>query len=210
MSAAHEPRERSAPAQRRARERVGESEGQGPSDKDNDWERFAAREPYFAVVTDPRFLRANLTPEHERAFFASGESLVSWMLGVVDAALAPQFAPMSTLEFGCGLGRLALPLAQRPGSVLAVDRSAVMLEAARAEAARRGLDHVVFESPDALFTGPPRAFDLVVCYHVLQRLRRQEGLALLRRLEACIGADGVGIFQWCYRTRQPPAVAASR
>jgi hypothetical protein len=32
-SAASEPRERSAPAQRRARERVGESEGQSPSGK---------------------------------------------------------------------------------------------------------------------------------------------------------------------------------
>ena len=32
-SAASEPRERSAPAKRRARERVGESEGRSPSDK---------------------------------------------------------------------------------------------------------------------------------------------------------------------------------
>jgi hypothetical protein len=59
------------------------------------WEAFAAREPYFAVLTDPRFLRANLTPEHEREFFASGEAVVSWMLAVIDAGLSPQFAPMS-------------------------------------------------------------------------------------------------------------------
>src|SRR6266545_503774 len=35
-SAASEPRERSAPAKRRARERVGESEGRSPSDKTSD------------------------------------------------------------------------------------------------------------------------------------------------------------------------------
>src|SRR5215468_1168138 len=108
------------------------------------FDAFAAREPYFAVDTDPRFLRANLTPEHEREFFASGESLVAWMLGVIDAGLAPQFAPMSVLEYGCGIGRLALPLARRPGTVVAVDRSPAMLNLARAEAARRGLGHVVF------------------------------------------------------------------
>lgn len=176
---------------------------------DREWERFAAREPHFAVVTDPRFLRANLTPEHERLFFASGETLVSWMLGVIDAALAPQFAPMSTLEFGCGIGRLALPLAQRPGAVVAVDRSAAMLERARAEAERRGLGHLVFQRPDELFAAP-RSFDLVVCYHVLQRLRREEGLPLLRRLLARIGADGVGVFQWCCRSRETIAVGASR
>lgn len=174
-----------------------------------DWDRFAAREPYFAAITDPRFLRASLTPEHERLFFASGESVVSWMLGVIDAALAPQFAPMSTLEFGCGPGRLALPLAQRPGSVVAVDRSPAMLDTARAEAVRRRLDQIVFQSPEELF-GTPRTFDLVVCYHVLQRLRRQEGLAVFRRLLASIGPDGVGVFQWCCRTREPLLVGASR
>jgi SAM-dependent methyltransferase len=176
---------------------------------DGGWERFAAREPYFAAVTDSRFLRANLTPEDERRFFASGESLVSWMLGVIDAGLAPQFAPMSTLEYGCGPGRLALPLAQRPGSVVAVDRSPVMLDLARAEARRRGLAHIEFHRPEELFAAA-RAFDLVVCYHVLQRLPRIEGLALLRRLIASIGADGVGVFQWCCRARGPLAVQASR
>jgi len=176
---------------------------------DAGWERFAAREPYFSVVTDPRFLRANLTPEHERAFFASGESLVAWMLAVIDAGLAPQFAPMTTLEFGCGIGRLALPLARRPGTVVAVDRSPAMLDAARAEAERRGLGHIVFQRPGDLFA-VPRTFDLVVCYHVLQRLPRVEGLALLRNLIAAIGEDGVGVFQWCCRTRSPLAVRGSR
>ena len=51
--------------------------------------------------------------------------------------LSPRVAPMSILEYGCGLGRLALPLARRPGSVTAVDRSPVMLDLARREAERR-------------------------------------------------------------------------
>lgn len=173
------------------------------------WEAFAAREPYFAVLTDPRFLRANLTPEHEREFFASGEAVVSWMLAVIDAGLSPQFAPMSILEYGCGLGRLALPLGQRPGSVTAVDRSPVMLDLARREAERRGLGHIVFESPGAVL-GPPRTFDLVVCYHVLQRLRRLEGMALLRRLIDLIGPGGIGVFQWPYGGYESGLVAASR
>lgn len=176
---------------------------------DRDWDQFAAREPYFAVVTDPRFLGANRTAEYERQFFASGESLVDWMLGVIDAALIPQFAPMSILEFGCGVGRLALPLARRPGSVVGVDRSPAMLETARAQAAQHGLDHIDFQTADTFFAAP-RTFDFVVCYHLLQRLPRQDGLALLRRLEGCIGADGVGVFQWCSRSREPLLVRGSR
>jgi len=178
-------------------------------DPDPRWEAFAAREPYFAVLTDPRFLRANLTPEHEREFFASGEAVVSWMRAVIDAGLAPEFAPMSTLEYGCGIGRLALPLARRPGSVTAVDRSRVMLDLARREADRRCLGHIEFQSTDEFWAGE-RNFDLIVCYHVLQRLSREDSLDLIRRLAARLGPGGVAVFQWPYRSRVPAWMAASR
>src|SRR3954468_10323585 len=102
----------------------------------NRWDAFAAREPHFAVLTAPRFLQANLTPEREREFFASGETTVSWMLRVIDAALIPEFAPMTVLEYGCGIGRLALPLARRPGSITAIDNSPSMLARARQAAPR--------------------------------------------------------------------------
>lgn len=173
------------------------------------WEAFAAREPHFAVLTAPRFLQANLTPEHEREFFASGEAVVSWLLGVIDAGLVPEFAPMTILEYGCGIGRLALPLATRPGSVTAVDRSPAMLERAKREADRRELRHIRFESPEQL-SATPRKFDLVVCYHVLQRLTDSEAMALIEQLSERIAPGGVGVFQWPYRSADPTIVRASR
>ena len=173
------------------------------------WEQFAAREPHFAVLTAPRFLQANLTPAHEREFFASGEATVGWMLNVIDAALVPEFAPMTMLEYGCGIGRLALPLARRPGSVTAVDRSPAMLLRARQEAERHQLQHISFETPEALFERP-RAFDLVVCYHVLQRLPRHDAIPLVRRLCELIAPGGVGVFQWPYRAHDALPVRASR
>jgi len=176
---------------------------------DPKWEAFAAREPYFAVMTAARFLRANLTPDHEREFFASGERLVQWMLDLIDAGLSPQFAPLSTLEYGCGPGRLALPLAERPGSVTAVDRSPAMLDLARKEAERRNLGHIIFETPEELFSRP-RKFDLVVCYQVLQRLKPAEAMALLDRLIALISPNGVGVFQFPLPARASGLVSSSR
>ena len=170
------------------------------------FDAFAAREPYFAVLTAPRFLRANLTPEHEREFFVSGEEIVTWIFNVIEAGLSPQFAPISILEYGCGIGRLALPLARQPGSVTAVDRSPVMLDLARREAERAGLGHIVFETPEQLFARP-RKFDLVVCYHVLQRLPPREGHLLLTRLIDLISPNGVGVFQWPYRSDASPRAA---
>src|SRR4051812_3527224 len=175
----------------------------------NRWDAFAAREPHFAVLTAPRFLQANLTPEREREFFASGETTVSWMLRVIDAALIPEFAPMTVLEYGCGIGRLALPLARRPGSITAIDNSPSMLARARQEAERQQLAHIAFETPETLFSAP-RSFDLVVCYHVLQRMPRHEAVALARRLFAMIAPGGVGVFQWPYRSHDSAIVHASR
>jgi len=176
---------------------------------DPQFEAFAAREPYFAVLTAPRFLRAHLTPDHEREFFASGEHLVQWMLDLIDAGLSPQFAPASTLEYGCGLGRLALPLAERPGSVTAVDRSPVMLDLARKQAARRNLSHINFQTPAELFA-KPRKFDLVVCYQVLQRLKPAEAMSLVDELIDLISPTGVGVFQWPLPSSESGLVSSSR
>jgi SAM-dependent methyltransferase len=173
------------------------------------FDHFAAREPLFSILTDPKFLRDRLTPDAEREFFASGDAVVAWMLGVIDAGLVPQFAPMSILEYGCGIGRLALPLGRCPGSVTAVVRSPAMLQQAKQEADRRSLGHIAFQTPAELFASG-RAFDLVVCYHVLQRLRRRDALGLMRQLLALVGPGGVGVFQWPYRAAEDGLVGATR
>src|SRR5262245_22919694 len=126
------------------------------------WEAFAAREPYFAVFPARRFLRANLTDEGVRTFFADGEARVDAIVRTIELRLAPHFAPTNILEYGCGIGRLALPLARRAarraGKVTAVDRSPAMLETARTQATQHGLTNIEFMSPAELFAGS-RTFD---------------------------------------------------
>ena len=143
------------------------------NDPDPRWERFAAREPYFAVLTSTQFLRQNLTPENERAFFESGDALVASMFRAIELQLSPYFNPSAILEYGCGAGRLVIPLARRAarnaGSVAAVDRSPAMLGAARHESERHGVSNVEFLAPGQLFSGN-RTFDFITCYFVLQRL----------------------------------------
>src|SRR4051812_14395758 len=176
---------------------------------DRHWEAFAAREPYFAVLTASRFLRANLTEDSEREFFASGEAYVDWLLRLIADRLVPEFAPVSTLEYGCGNGRLAIPFARRAGTVTAVDRSNAMLAAARRESARQGIAHIEFATPRELFAAG-RKFDLVNCYGVMQRMPRAEGLRLLRSLLGCLGTGGIGVFHFPYRGRTSALVEASR
>jgi ubiquinone/menaquinone biosynthesis C-methylase UbiE len=173
------------------------------------WEAFAKREPYFAVFTDPKFLSANRTGNSEREFFDSGELLVDSIFHTIKRRLNHDFAPESILEYGCGPGRLAIPFAQKAGSVTAVDRSPAMLEAARREAAQQGVANIHFKTTSD-FAASQRRFDLVNCYLLFQRLRPAEGLALFRRLLGCIGSGGIGAFQFLYRSKASPLVAITR
>ena len=184
-----------------------------PIDPDPHWERFAAREPYFAVLTAPEFLRANLTPERRRAFFESGDALVASMFRAIDLQLSPYFNPSAILEYGCGAGRLAIPLARRAarnaGSVTAVDRSPAMLEAARREAVDHGVSNVQFRTPAELISSG-HTFDFITCYFVLQRLPPAEGLPLLAQLLDRLTPKGVGVFHVPFRSTATTAVKAVR
>ena len=173
------------------------------SGADRRWEAFATREPYFAVLTAPQFLRANLTAHGDREFFAGGEQYVTWPLRVVADRLVPNFAPVTTLEYGCGVGRLPIPFARRAGRVTAIDRSPAMLQTARHEGDRQGVAHIEFQTPQALVTAD-RTFDLVYCHSVLQRLPPATGLSLLRSLVGYLRSGWVGVFQFPLITRGHP------
>jgi 2-polyprenyl-3-methyl-5-hydroxy-6-metoxy-1,4-benzoquinol methylase len=179
-----------------------------PPQPDSAWETFASREPYFAVLTSPKFLRASLTPAREREFFRTGERLVDWIFRTIDLRLVPEFAPASILEYGCGVGRLALPLSRRGAPVVAVDRSPAMLDVARQHSDQEG-DRITFETPRQFFAAR-RQFDLVSCYLLFQRLPRREGLSLLRQLLACIRPDGIGVFQFPYKQTTGAGIAVAR
>ncbi|HEX3578065.1 MAG TPA: methyltransferase domain-containing protein [Thermoanaerobaculia bacterium] len=176
---------------------------------DRKWEAFAAREPFFAVFTDPKFLSANRTANQEREFFDSGELLVDSIFYTIRKRLASDFEPESVLEYGCGPGRLAIPFARRAGSVTAVDRSPAMLAVARREAAKQNVGNIHFKTAEEL-AAAPRKFDLVNSYLLFQRLPPARGLALFRELLSRIGAGGIGVFHFVYRGTASRVVRITR
>ncbi|MCI1747424.1 MAG: methyltransferase domain-containing protein [Acidipropionibacterium sp.] len=88
--------------------------------------------------------------------------------------LLPHLRPgMSLLDVGCGPATITLDLASRlrPGRVIGVDASAQVLDAARAEAARRGDATTSFQQADATsLPFPDGSFDVVHAHQVLQHL----------------------------------------
>jgi len=80
---------------------------------------------------------------------------------------------MRVLDVGCGPGTITADLASLvpSGEVVGIDAAADVLAEARAEASRRGLENVRFETGDVYrLAFPDGAFDVVHAHQVLQHL----------------------------------------
>lgn len=93
------------------------------------------------------------------------------------------------LDFGCGPGAMALVFAEMGYQVTALDGSARMIEVARREQQRRGIENVWFDVMDAgSLALPSRHFDAVVCSSVLEYI--EDDVALTRRLHEALRPGG--------------------
>ena len=99
------------------------------------WTNLASRNPYWAVVSWPEFHENDLDEDAIRRFFESGERHVASVLATVRAHVDPDFEPGRALEYGCGVGRIAIPLARVCEHVVAVDISEAMLNETEANCA---------------------------------------------------------------------------
>src|SRR3954469_1577393 len=101
---------------------------------EHDWERFAQDNPYFAVLTDERFKGSELAGEEREIFFASGRQYIEDIFSVLQSHFGCPERVDVALDFGCGVGRLLLPLARRSGLAIGVDISETMLRICAANA----------------------------------------------------------------------------
>ena len=165
---------------------------------DKAWERFGNTEPYHSVLTKEGFRKDRLDERARAAFFQSGEDYVSYALDAVREHLDAAYSPTRALDFGCGVGRLTIPLARRSRDVVGVDVSQGMLTEAIANAALAGLTNVRFAMSDDRLSAVDGTFDLVHSFIVLQHLVPERGEAIVRRLIERLRENGVGILHMTY------------
>ncbi|HEY1269357.1 MAG TPA: class I SAM-dependent methyltransferase [Candidatus Binatia bacterium] len=167
---------------------------------DWEWECWGATDPYFAVLTQGKYHAAALTPERREEFFESGRAYVAHLFDAIRSRRDPDFAPKRVLEFGCGVGRLVIPLAAVCDTVVAVDVAPSMLAEARANCAARAVRNIEFHLSDDSVAGFGGNYDLIHSYTVFQHIPVARGEGIFARLLARLADGGVGVLHFMYQT----------
>src|SRR5271163_1555738 len=93
---------------------------------EDDWKTLGNLDPYYSVLTDPKFKLAKIDGPARDEFFATGVQHVDYLLDALKADFG--FAPHGkALDFGCGVGRITKALAAHFDTVVGLDISPGML-----------------------------------------------------------------------------------
>ena len=168
------------------------------TDPDRAWEEYGQDDPYFGVITDPKFLKSNLNDEAIEEFFQSGETHVEHVCATLRSKVKPSLKLDRVLDYGCGVGRLAVPFSQRCQSVVGVDVSQAMLAHAQENCERRSIKNAEFIQAAELSSLSPASFDLVHSYIVFQHIPVARGEQILGNLIALLAEGGVGAIHFTY------------
>jgi SAM-dependent methyltransferase len=148
-------------------------------------------------VSTPAFLGRQLDTATRAEFFRTGTAHVDALWSEIARCFVPDFRPDRALDFGCGVGRVALPLAARCRQVLGVDIAPEMVAESRANAIAEGISNVTFEVADGL-DRVEGLFDFVHSMVVLQHVPPRLGYGMFERLVSLVAPGGIGAIHVTY------------
>ena len=102
------------------------------------WEWFGKNQPYSAVLVEAKYKNEQLNDEARKDFFSTGKAYVDFVLRTISEHFDTNFTRKRALDFGCGVGRLTIPLSAACQRVVGVDASPSMLEEAKKNADAKG------------------------------------------------------------------------
>lgn len=165
---------------------------------DADWEFFGSKEPYWAVLTHDEFRKDNLTQETKEKFFQSGEGYIEQVFTTVKKWIDPHFTPQRSLDFGCGVGRLLLPIAKRCSEAVGLDVSKSMLAEAKSMCEKQNVTNIELILGDDSLSGLTGMFDFINSFIVFQHIPCVRGEKIFSILLSHLNRGGVGVLHFTY------------
>jgi len=168
-----------------------------------EWRKWGSTDPYFGVITHEKYRGKNLTDEVMHDFFETGEIHIAHVYEVFKKYFDINFNPQKVLDFGCGTGRLLVPLCRRETEVVGVDISDGMLREAKNNLEKRGFQNALLVFSDGSeFNNKIRGMDFVHSYIVLQHVPENLGQEILLSLLKKLKPGGFGALHFTIGSRR--------
>ena len=158
------------------------------------WHRLGQTRPHWSTNARDAFLPGRIDANRE-AFERSGMADRDDLLAALDRHGFGPTPRAHVCDFGCGVGRVSLPLAQAFRRVTACDISPAHMMVGRAEAARQGRANIVFSLVTIADFGMTTDFDVWYSHLVLQHNPPPVIAMILRRMFALLAPGGLAYFQ---------------
>ena len=132
------------------------------------WQLFGDTEPHWSVLTHHTFLAKNIKQNID-GFYASGHVNINNAFSAIKRSGGDPNQIRKCIDFGCGVGRLTLPLARHAQSVLGVDVSPGHLKVAKERCQVTGIENISFALLSSLDDIPALPMvDFIISLIVLQ------------------------------------------
>jgi SAM-dependent methyltransferase len=164
------------------------------------WENLAKTDPLWAVLSSDEFHEDALTAEAEDRFWRSGDEHVAHVIAVIRNEIDKDFSPGVSLDFGCGVGRNLIPLAEQSKHAIGIDASPTMVKRAIDRLAKVGVENATALVTDRRID--PKAVtewgrvDFIHSVLVFQHIVASEGFALFDQLLEILAPGGFGFIQF--------------
>lgn len=165
---------------------------------DKHWEKFGADDPYYWVTTLDKY-RGNIDKSKViKEFFDEGENYINNVIEIVKQRLDTNFNPESFLDFGCGVGRVLVPIAKKCSFAYGIDISSTMLERAQYHANKEKLSNITLLQNMNTLQDNSIKFDFIHSNYVFQHIRINQGIKLFKKLLSLLSKNGVAVLQFTY------------
>lgn len=160
------------------------------------WEQLAKDDAWRAVLTnaDGRVLASDA--EAREAFYRSGEDHVIRIFSAIRAHFGETNFEVG-VDFGCGVGRIAIPLARRCSRVIATDIAPTMLSISADRLQATGVTNVTLQ-PSEDFVRDQTPIDLFHSFLVLQHIWPDDGMLILQSVLPRIRTNGIAVIHVPY------------
>jgi cyclopropane fatty-acyl-phospholipid synthase-like methyltransferase len=145
---------------------------------------------------------SDVSPESRARRFDQGEKQLASLAAEIEAHTGVSTSGRRVLDYGCGFGRLAIPLAERSEHVYALDIVPEVLQKSAELAAERGVTNMEWMDAGRLEEIAGQ-YDLVISHWVFQHIPTREGERIFATILRGLQPGGVGAVHFSVRPAHP-------